>query len=511
MKKKDSFTQIKYGAIASYVLIFINIILGLIYTPWILREIGSSDYGLYTLASSLMAMFLLDFGMGAAVTRYIALYRAQNEQRKAEQFLGLIYKVYLFITLIILAIFVCLYFFLGVIYQNLTTEEIERFRIVYLIVGTTLVVCFPFNTLNGILSAYEEFVVLKTTDLISKLAVVVITIVALVFHGGLYALVLVNSAITIITVFVKLYLVYRCTGIKTDFAYYDGKLLKEIFGFSVWNTFKSMGQSMVYNIVPSILAIVSSTTMVTMFGFANVIEGYVCSICSAVDGLFLTRVSKIVVTEKDSNAILPLMIKVGRLSQSIISLLFLGILIYGKTFIHLWLGQEYEPVYYCIVILCISYLVSTSQQIGNNAILAMNYIKYQSMITIATGLINIVMTFLLARQFGVVGAAVSILIIEFIRIIGNNVIYVRLMHMNIRSFFKECHMKLLPGCIFSFIIAIMTNFILKHIFIQESWLYLCVAGVILCLEYLVIMWMIAWNKEEKALYLSVFKSLIKHG
>ena len=40
--------QIKYGALISYIALFINIVIGLVYSPWVIRSIGKADYGLYT-------------------------------------------------------------------------------------------------------------------------------------------------------------------------------------------------------------------------------------------------------------------------------------------------------------------------------------------------------------------------------------------------------------------------------------------------------------------------------
>ena len=45
--------QIKVGAIISYIALFVNVLIGLLYTPWLINTIGKSDYGLYTLAVSL--------------------------------------------------------------------------------------------------------------------------------------------------------------------------------------------------------------------------------------------------------------------------------------------------------------------------------------------------------------------------------------------------------------------------------------------------------------------------
>jgi O-antigen/teichoic acid export membrane protein len=49
--------QIKLGALMSYFTIAFNIVAGLIYTPWMVGQIGQADYGLYTLAISFISLF----------------------------------------------------------------------------------------------------------------------------------------------------------------------------------------------------------------------------------------------------------------------------------------------------------------------------------------------------------------------------------------------------------------------------------------------------------------------
>ena len=47
--------QLKAGAILSYLNIIINICVGLVYTPFMMRALGQSEYGLYALIGSVAA------------------------------------------------------------------------------------------------------------------------------------------------------------------------------------------------------------------------------------------------------------------------------------------------------------------------------------------------------------------------------------------------------------------------------------------------------------------------
>ena len=90
MASLSSKQQIKIGAIISYIVIFIYIISGLVYTPWMMNKIGKSDYGLYTLAMSLINTFLIDFGLSLAIQRYVSKFLAEGNQQAADNVAGLI-------------------------------------------------------------------------------------------------------------------------------------------------------------------------------------------------------------------------------------------------------------------------------------------------------------------------------------------------------------------------------------------------------------------------------------
>ena len=83
--------QLKAGATISYLALGINIITGLLYTPWMINSIGRTNFGLYTLAMSVISLFVFDFGLSSAVTRFIAKYLAMDRPDLANKCLGLVY------------------------------------------------------------------------------------------------------------------------------------------------------------------------------------------------------------------------------------------------------------------------------------------------------------------------------------------------------------------------------------------------------------------------------------
>ena len=63
-------SEIRRGALLSYVTILVVNLSGLLLTPFIIRSLGNAEYGLYLLIGSLAAYLgVLDFGLNNAETR----------------------------------------------------------------------------------------------------------------------------------------------------------------------------------------------------------------------------------------------------------------------------------------------------------------------------------------------------------------------------------------------------------------------------------------------------------
>ena len=66
---------------------------------------------------------------------------------------------------------------------------------------------------------------------------------------------------------------------------------------------------------------------------------------SSISGLFLPKVTSMVAIGNDDNALSDLFIRTGRIQYIIMALVLSGFIVFGKQFILLWAGTEYEEAY----------------------------------------------------------------------------------------------------------------------------------------------------------------------
>ena len=493
--------QIKLGALISYFAIAFNIIAGLIYTPWMIGQIGKSDYGLYTLANSLITLFLVDFGLGSAVSRYVSKYRAEGDEEKVNNFLGLIYKLYLIIDAVIFVALFAVFFLIDSIYVNLTPAEIEKFKIVYVISASYAVFNFPFVTLNGILTSYEKFVPLKIVDLLNKVLTISLTVAALYMGWGLYALVAAHAAAGVVVVIIKLICIKASTNVKANFRFSDRSLYKDIFGFSIWVTVSLLAQRLIFNITPSILGIVSNTAAIAVFGIITTIEGYTFTITNAINGMFMPKIARIYAgTDSDTN-ITPLLLRVGKFQYALNGLIVCGFAAVGQLFIKLWMGPDFVDAYWGILLVTVPGLFYNSLQIGNTALVVQKKVHIQAIISLISGVINIALSFPLSKHFGVLGASLSIFIAYMFRSIATNIVCYKKLSLDIPRFVKECYVRMSIPMALSLACGLGINMLIA----DGGWFTLVLKGGIVATIYLVFTFILGLTRDERAQILGKIK------
>ena len=486
--------QIGIGAVISYVAIIANIVVGLVYTPWMIRQIGQSQYGLYTLANSLITLFLIDFGLSSAAARYVSNYHAEGRENEVNNFLGVIYKFYIIVDCVIFIVLTVLFFFIDRIYINLTAEELRQFKVVYIIAASFNIVNLPFVTLNGILTAYEKFIQLKLADLMYRAAVVGLTVAVLMLNWGLYALVAANAVAGILIILYKFIIIKAATNVRVNFRYKDKELFSEIFTFSFWTTVCTFASRLIFNITPTILGIVANSTAIAVFGVITQIEGYSYTITTAINGMFMPTISKIYAQRGDINeSLMPLMIKVGRFQFALNGLLIVGFAFVGKSFINLWVGADYSDAYYGILLVIIPGLFFNSLQVANTALTVMNKVKIQAVIGLICGVINVVISFVASNIYGVIGACVSICIAYSVRAILYIIIDKKVMQYNMGQFVLKCYLRMAPVIIVTLGFGVLINYFIA----DGGWFKLILKAFIIIVIYLISVIAFGLSKYER--------------
>ena len=458
MKKTN---QRKTGAILSYVGITINTLIQLLYTPLLIRMLGQSEYGLYSLISSIIGyLTVMDLGFGNAIVVFTAKYRAQGkdlEEQKLHGMFNIIFKVIGFIALILGII---LFFNIENIFgKTMTNYEIEKMKIMMLILSFNLLLTFFFAIYNSIITAYERFTFHKILSILHSILKPLIMIPLLFLGFKSITLCIVITFINLLVVISNYIYCRKKIGIKIKYMGFDKKIMKIVLGYSIWIFIGTIVDKINWSVDNFVLGAVSGTIAVSVYSIAATLNNLFINISTAISGVLLPKMARLVAKNTSKEELTNELIKVGRIQYYIIFLLCSGLILFGKNFIISWAGKEYEQSYYVALLLIIPVCVPLIQNLGLSIMQAMNKFKFKSISTFIMAIINVIISIYFAKKWGAVGAALGTAIsLVICNIILINIYYYKVIKLNVILFWKNIFIQTIPFIIPIIIILLFMSF-----------------------------------------------------
>ena len=503
--------QIRTGAFLSYIVVGLNSLVGILYTPYMLRMLGQSEYGLYSLAASVIAYLgIMDFGFGNAIIRYTARFRAENNIERQYSLLGMFSIIYLGIGLVTFLLGMILYFNTGLIFdKTLSITEVEQTRIMMLLLAFNLGITFCFSVFGSAITAYEDFIYMRIVQILRILLNTLVMIALLYWGYKAVAMVVTQTIFNSLTLFLNfVYFKYRLR-LKLSFKNLEWRLLKEIGSYSFWIFLATIADRLYWSTGPFFLGAEIGAVAVAVFSVAVSLHHIYLSFSMAVSGVFLPKVSIMAAKQVSDVEMSNLFIRTGRIQFIVISFFITGFIVFGRPFIELWAGNGYQESYNVAVIFFLSYLVVGIQMLGITIIQARNNVAFRSKCIFLIGLLCITSQYFTSKYWGPTGCAISIAIAY---LLGDGVImnyyYAKRQRLAIYSFWKNIgRMSIIP-----FIFTII-GIIVLHNFSLSNPLSLLLGIISFSILYIPFFWKFSLNQYERDLILRPLTGIlnkIKH-
>ena len=483
--------KLKYGVVLSYIAIFINIVVGLFLTGPIIASVGTVNYGIYSAASSLIHVFLIDFGLGTATTKYISEYKVTGDQNSINKLIKVVFATFIILSIILAFAFASVYVFLPKIYPKYTLDELHSLKIVFLMIAAYSVFSFPFTILNGILIAYENVLFSKIADIFAKLCFVASTLICIFFNLGLYTLTicfLINGLVSIVLKLIFMLLKVPVSfKVKVPFSEFK-EIAKLTLSFSFWAAINTLSRTFLVSIMSSIMGGVAGPDEYLLFAVAAQIESYIAMLSTVFGTIFFPKVSQILLNnnfskEKKYNDFELFFCNISRVQSIIMGLIVSGFLIFGQAFISLWIPDiDAKTVFLCAVILCVPSIFLYPLQMGEIAMATVGKIKYCAISNLTSLLIGIVSAFVLTRFLGSFGGAVAVFISYFFRGLFFVIVYKKHINFNFFKYIDKTYFRL----IFPFVLTSMFAIFTYKMADINSWFSLIKPIIVYTSAYLII-------------------------
>lgn len=497
--------ELKVGSILSILSIIIGSLVQMFYTPMYMKYLGTTDYGINSLVQSIMGYIgMLNLGLGSAIVRYTVRYRTEGKIEEEKSLNGMFLIIFLIIMLISIILGIYIYFIIPELFtEKFTLEELIKTRKVFIITMVGTVVSFPVSVFSTNITSREKFLYQKTLNLLKLLITPIVGAILMLNGFKLIAIVSATIILTLITNLLDIIYAFKI-GMRLKFNNFDFKILKDISVYSFYIFLNIVIDRIYWGTDRIIIGKYIGPIAVGIYSIASIFNMIYMNLSLAVSGVLFPRINKMVI-ERKYKELSDMFINIGRIQYILLGLISSGFIIFGNEFIYLWLGKGYVEVYKIALWIMIPLTIPLIQNTGMAIVQARNQHQFRSIVYFFIAILNIGVSILLVKSYGIIGCAVAT---GFSFILGHiiimNIYYWKRVNINIPLFWNNILRMSIPV-----IITMIIGYGLNYFISDYKIMTFILKGIVYVGVYVALMWLLGMNKDEKKEILNPMKKILK--
>lgn len=454
----------------SYIHLFIVNISGLVLLPFIISMIGKSEYGLYALIGTFIALItIFDFGLNSTTVRYISQYNIQKDKKSEKLFVSNVFQVYLTISILLSALLCIFYLNVDSIYKNsFSMKEQDSFKTMVLILIFNVLVTIPGKLFEGIVMAYERFTYLKVLAIVKALARILLLLLLINNGSNAIGIILIDTFLNVFYVTCTSSYVTTKLGLSLSFYRPRRADLVEIFKFTSWAFVFAVLYQTQWNIGQVVLGIVTGTETVAVFAVGVSLGLYHLSFSKVINGFLLPNTVRQVYENVGINEHNKQLVEAGRLILPIALGILLLFSLIGKEFIYLWLGDGFAQAWIVALLIMSTYTQQQPQGYIHTILEARKQLKFKAITMIVGVLLGLFTGYMLYETYNELGYIAGVVTTMFITNAFLDLYYRKSLNINIVLYYKQVF---LPMIVPSVAIFVLCQFLFQFI-TNVSWLML---------------------------------------
>ena len=470
--------------------------------PFLVDTMGKSQYGVWLLIASLTGYFnMLQLGIPAAVVKHISGFYAEKKIDKVNQVVNSSLSLFLGLAFIVLIAGIIIMFSADKIFK-IPPEYVNTAKIAIIIVTVNVALNFVFEVFEGIMHAFENFVILNAIKVSLIIVRVIVTFIVITFKNGLMALAIILAGISLLQgIGLWLYIKNKYRFLRFSFNLFDKEIVRQIFHYSVYALLLQLAARLAFQTDPMVIGMVISTSAIVYFSVGNNFMIYLMEFIRGISRALMPKSSSLDSQDKQKQ-IREIYLRYSRLTFLIVLMAGLLLILFGKDFIAMWMGESFrEPSGNVLIILAISYIFFLVQRgIGHPILMGMSKLKFPTFVMLGGALLNFLISIYLGKIYNIYGVALGTAIPNILVTILFIWYTTRLLKINIFSYLgKTMIFPSLSGLLIVIPALIIKRFIEIDSYLKFFTITGALAGIYLVGVFLFIL------KEEKILLLQKLK------
>ncbi|HEX5690664.1 MAG TPA: oligosaccharide flippase family protein [Roseiflexaceae bacterium] len=387
-------------------------------TPFILRQLGPTTYGLWILIGSVVGYgALLDFGIASAVTKYVAEYRARGEVANAQSLVATTLWLYVLLGGAAVALSLAFAPFFPDLF-NIPAEQRATAIGLVMLMGLNIGLSIPCATSIAVIRGLQRFDIANLISTTATLASAATTVAVLWLGGGVLAMAALNLLILLATQIPAIWMINRMAPeLRFGRGRPSRKLVRSVISYS-WSIFVIQASGRIHSQTDEIvIGVFLLLSAVTPYAIARKLSEVAQTLTDQFLKLLLPLASELH-AGNDQVRLRLLYTTSTRLTLVIFLPIAGAIIVLARALLTAWVGPEYADYANLVIILTVASLLDTSQWPAGSILSGMALHRRLAAIALGSALFNLALSLILVRPLGVLGVALGTLIPTVIECFG---------------------------------------------------------------------------------------------
>ncbi len=231
----ESYTRIARNSILSIVRFVVLLPLPIIVLPFMLNRLGDAAFGLWALFATFITYTqLADFGMGLALTKYVAAYAARAEWQNVARATNTVFFFYTAVAFGLAVLFAGLSPLLVRWMPSGSSMSGEMLLALVALAFVTFAINLTFGAFGSVLQGLQRLDVTNLVSFMASAGLYVGIVAVLALGYGLTGILILSVLLALVTAVVQVWMVYRVVpGYRLHIAAFDRAYLRTILGYSL--------------------------------------------------------------------------------------------------------------------------------------------------------------------------------------------------------------------------------------------------------------------------------------
>jgi O-antigen/teichoic acid export membrane protein len=383
-----------------------SILVSFFLMPFLVHNLGDRVYGYWALAGAILGYYgILDLGIVSSVQYHVAKALGEKDPASSNRAISTSFCTFSVLGLVVLLATAGIAFGAGRFIHD--PSEARLFRIVFLIVGIGFAVGFPGRAFIGAISAHLRWDLISGVGLAITVLRTILIVVGIKAGYGIILLAAATVAADILT-YALYYLILR--NIQAEFhlswTLASWQTLKEVVHYGTYTLITKVSDQLRFYVNTLIVSAFVSVVAVTHYSIASRLALSFLDLMIAVMGMLAPWFSLLLGT-RDYAGIRRVLAFGTKISVATSTLVACSLVLYGRGFIHAWMGGSYTDAYWPLVFLVVSIFFDVSQLPSVSYMFGVSRHRFLAYQTLAEGVANAVLSLVLVRTYGLIGVAIG--------------------------------------------------------------------------------------------------------